>query len=119
MNVEISSFADAGNYQKERVVLSVLRDSDIGDYAVLCSPTSAQGNPTPGGKNAFWFPDGNVRAGDLVILYTKRGTSSTKELGGGRTAHFYYWGQENALWGSASNGAVVLETADWTFKTPA
>jgi hypothetical protein len=70
MNLDIRSFADAGNYPKERLVINVLRDTDIGEYAVLCSPVGSDGNPTPGGKIAYWFPDGDVKAGDIVVLYT-------------------------------------------------
>lgn len=118
MKLKISSFADAGNFQKERLVIKVESDTDIGDYAAFCSAISSEGKATSGRKNAYWFPDGDVKSGDLVVLYTKRGTASMKELEGGRTAHFYYWGQENSLWGSASNAAVILRVAEWTFKTP-
>jgi hypothetical protein len=53
-----------------------------------------------------------------VVLYTKRGKAGTKELDRGGTAYFYYWGQSNALWGSATNAAVVLSVEDWIYKTP-
>jgi len=116
MNLEISSFADAGNLQKERLVIKALHDVDIGEYAVFCSRTSAHFLPTTGSKQAYWFPDRSVKAGDLVILYTKAGKTSTKALSQGRTAHFFYWGQESALWGSPRT-AVVLEISDWIYKS--
>jgi len=118
MKIEISSFADAGDYQRERIVIRVQSDVDIGEYAVFCSAVSSEGNPTAGRKQAYWFPDGIVKSGDLVVLYTKRGTTSRKELKPGRTAHFYYWGQEMALWGGAGNAAVVLQIEDWNSKMP-
>lgn len=118
MNVEIKSFADAGDYQKERLVIAIRKDTDIGDFAVLCSPVS-DGSPTSGGKSAYWFPDRDVKAGDLVVLYTKRGKPRAKDIGEGRTAYFFYWAQENAIWGSAGNAAVVLAVDDFIYKTPA
>jgi len=118
MNLEISSFADAGDFEKERLVIKVLKDIDIGEYAVFHSRISSEGDPTSGAKKAYWFPDGTARSGDLVVLYTKRGKASTKNLTGGRVARFYYWGLESALWGNRDAGAVVLEVAEWTFESP-
>lgn len=96
MRLTISSFPDAGNHQKERLIIKTKADIEIGEYAVFCSGTSDRnGSPTSGRQIAYWFPDGTVKSGDLVILYTKRGRTSTKELNDGRTAHFYYWGRKN------------------------
>ena len=98
--------------------MKVLKDIDIGDYAVFHSEAS-EGTPTSGAKKAYWFPDGTARSGDLVILYTKRGKTSTKKLTGGRVAHFYYWGNESELWGNHdAAAAVVLEVAEWTLESP-
>lgn len=119
MKLEISSFADGGVFDKERVVLKALSDVDIGSYALLCSAITSERTPTAGNKSCYWFPDKQVKAGDLVVLYTKRGTSSTKDLKEGRTAHFYYWGMQNALWGGNGNGAVLLNVSGWKFKIPA
>lgn len=116
MNLEISSFAEAGNIQRERLVIKVLKDVDIGEYAVLWSSLSSEGQATSGPKKAYWFPDKLVKSGDLVVLYTKHGSSSTKALDGGKTAHFYYWKQDKALWDS-KHGAVVLEISNWSYAS--
>lgn len=115
MTLEISSFAEAGNLQKERLVIKIRDDVDIGEYAVFHSRISSNAIPTSGSKKAYWFPDRAVKAGDLVVLYTKAGTTGKKDLGEGRTAHFFYWGQETALWGP-NTGAVVLEISDWIYR---
>jgi len=112
VNAEISSFADAGDIEKERLVIRILKDLDIGDYVVLCSSLFDGDHVTSGPKKAYWFPDGDVKSGDLVILYTKRGNSATKPLEGGRTAYFYYWRQERPLW-DGEHAAVLLEVANW------
>ncbi len=80
MKLKISSFSDAGNQQKERLIIKLNADIEIGEYVVFCSRTSSDGNPTSGRKIAYWFPDGSIQSGDLVILYTKQGNTSTKEL---------------------------------------
>ncbi|MBV8891180.1 MAG: hypothetical protein JO062_17805 [Bryobacterales bacterium] len=118
MRLEITSFADAGNHENERLVIKAQSDLDIGDYLVLYSATSRKGGPVSGRKSAYWFPDGLIEAGDLIVVYTKAGTTSTKELSSGRTAHFYYWGLDKPLWGDANKTAVILRVSDWTYKTP-
>ena len=119
MNLEIESFADAGNLSKERIVLRAKTDLDVGEYALLRSgvgPDDAV--PLSGRKIAFWFPDEMLKANDLVILYSKKGTTGSKKLEGGRTAYFFYWGRDSVLWADRLYGAVLLEVATWQFKVP-
>jgi hypothetical protein len=117
MNLEIRSFADAGDPSKERLILKATADLDVGEFAVFRSGVGTGGSlPTSGRKLAYWFPDENVKANDLIILYTKKGSRSSKQLDGGNTAYFFYWGREGALWGDAEFGAVLLEILDWKFR---
>jgi hypothetical protein len=118
MKIEIRSFADAGNHQKERVVMRAQSDVDIGVYALFLSDISGDRTATAGLQTAFWFPDGPVKSGDLVVLYTKPGASSKKELNEGRTVHFYYWGLKEAVWGAGDKTAAVLRIAEWTQREP-
>jgi hypothetical protein len=118
MKLEISSFADPGDHQKERLVIKVLADLDIGAYAVFRSSLGSDGNPTSGRSTAYWFPDDAVKSGDLAVLYTKSGQGGKKDIGGGRTAHFYYWGLDNATWGTSGNTAVILRVAEWIHAAP-
>ncbi len=116
MKLAISSFADPGNYEKERLVIKVLSDVDIGAYAVFISAVSEDGKATAGRKTAYWFPDTAAKSGDLVVLYTKAGQDSKKDLQDGRTAHFYYWGLKASVWEAGSRTAVVLRVAEWTHR---
>lgn len=119
MNLEIRSIADAGIPLKERIILRALADLDVGNYALLKSGVGSTGRePTSGRKAAYWFPDEKVEAGDLVVLYTKRGSRSTKRLDGGHTAYFFYWGRDEAIWSDRQSGAVLIEIADWQFRIP-
>jgi hypothetical protein len=119
MNLEISSFADTGDLLKERIILKARTDLDVGDYAVLRSGVGSNDRtPTSGRKIAFWFPDEEVQANDLVVLYTKKGSRSAKPIEGGGTAYFFYWGRDEALWNDDKFGAVLLEVPAWQFKVP-
>jgi len=46
MNLEIRSFADAGNFDKERIVLKALRDVDVGEFVVFGSGVSETIQPS-------------------------------------------------------------------------
>jgi hypothetical protein len=119
MQLEIRSFADAGDLANERLVLRALDDMDIGSYMILRSKADASGNPLSGLKTAYWLPDIRISKGDLVVLYTKTGKASKKILESGRTAHFYYWHQTNPLWeAEKKNTAVVLLADSWAAKSP-
>jgi hypothetical protein len=119
MNLEIRSFADVGDLLNERIVLKALTDLDVGGYAVFRSGVGTNGRtPTSGRKTAYWFPDEEVKANDLVVLYTKRGSRSAKPMEGGRTAYFFYWGKDEVLWNDDKFGAVLLEVSAWQFEVP-
>ncbi|WP_448101788.1 hypothetical protein [Luteibacter jiangsuensis] len=119
MKLSIKTFADAGVLEKERLVLRALEDVDIGDYLVLRTKRSNKGGATGGGVDAYWLPDLEVKAGDLVVIYTRKGTSSKKELTGGRTAHFYYWKKDKTFWDAKDgNYAVLMETGAWRGESP-
>jgi hypothetical protein len=119
MNLEIRAFADAGDLSKERIVLKALTDVDVGDYAILRSGVASGGGaPTSGRKAAYWFADVEVKANDVIVLYTKKGSRSSKLLDSGRTAHFFYWGKDEPLWADQKFGAVLVEITNWQFEVP-
>jgi hypothetical protein len=117
MSIVISSIADQGLALKERLVLRVLTDTDVGRYAVLRT-ASLEGMATTLVKNTFWFPDKAVSAGDYVVLYSKAGTPKEKPLKKGGTSHFFYWGHSEALWSSPSEAAVLLQIETWSTVIP-
>jgi hypothetical protein len=117
MKIDIQSVADKGNFQKERLVLKVKADTNIGDYLVIQTGFH-DGEVTIGTYNTFWFPYKSVSAGDLVVLYTKSGKENVKELNGSRKAHFFYWGLSSALWRGVDRAPVLLHAPEWISKSP-
>jgi hypothetical protein len=53
-----------------------------------------------------------VKAGDHVILYTKRGTDKAAKRKDGATNHFFYWGMSAPLWREIDTCAVLIEIGD-------
>lgn len=111
MNVVINTIADKGSIQNERVVVKALVDVDIGRYGIFRTGKSATGI-TNSVYNTYWFPDRQVRAGDLIVLYTKAGVYSVKRNLDGSDAHFYYWGLSAPLW-NGNFGTVIVSTPEW------
>jgi hypothetical protein len=117
MNIEIKSIADKGVKDKERIVLKVLSDTDIGDYLLIQAGFSG-GQVTVGTYQTYWFPYKATSAGDLVVLYTKYGKESEKELGHGKKAHFFYWSIEGPIWNRDDRAPVLLHAPEWVSKSP-
>lgn len=116
MNVKIRTIRDNGIANKERLVLQVLRDDDIGYYIVFDTTFTGEGAVSNKVRHSYWFPDKKVRARDLVVLYTKIGIQSEKQNRDGTTSHFFYWGLDKTIWNKKGDCAVLLEVKDWRAK---
>ena len=51
-----------------------------------------------------------------MVVYSKSGTHKKKKIDGGRTAHFFYWGQKAPLWRDEDFAPVLLHAPDWVSK---
>lgn len=117
MNLEIISIEGSGDLERERVVCRATKDADVGNYAVFMGRAAEDDGRFLSGAvpSAFWFADKEIKAGDLVVLYTKRGKTSSKTNEKGRTSYFYYWGKDTPQW-SENTVAALVETSDWETK---
>jgi hypothetical protein len=111
MNLKIRPIQNAGEYERERVVIRATKDVDIGDYAVFMAKTF-EDSVQSGSLQAFWLPDQKIISGDFVVIYTKRGVRSEKKNEEGRTSYFFYWGLPEAQW---QNGMtpVLVQASIW------
>jgi hypothetical protein len=114
MKVSIRAIRYPGILDAERVVIIVNEDVELGEFAVAAT-RAKEGGPADGIAQAFyWFPDGPVKKGDLIILYTKKGTRSTRVNVGGNTSYFFYLWRPEPIW-TENNVAVLLRVASWEF----
>jgi hypothetical protein len=115
MNLEIVNIENAGELARERLVLKASADLDVGVYVVFRGRNIGEEKIQSGRQDeAYWFPDKQIKSGDLVILYTKVGTTSEKVLDTGRTARFYYWQLDHAIW-TKGHSPVVIDTKTYKF----
>lgn len=115
MNVELRSIIAQGSFAQERITLRVLADCDIGEYALM-RVAYAEDELLTGVSFPYWFQYKPVKKGDLIVLYTKSGLSSEKQLENGSTAHFFYLSETRPIWKDTEIGALLLYAPSWQAK---
>jgi hypothetical protein len=112
MRARLTSVASPGEFMKERLVISVGVDTDIGFFAVFRTKLSDD-IPSNEVSEVFWFPDKDVKAGDTVVLYSKPGVTSEREKPDGNKLHFFYWGKKQPQWSAKTIVPVLVHTSEW------
>ena len=112
MRLNVRLIADRGDLEKERVVFDVQSSLDIGAFLLL---QTRYVNDAVYAKvyNTYWFPDGDVDAGDTVVVYTKDGIDREDIEENGKTVHFFYWGLDAPIWDSPNRAPVIAQTRSW------
>jgi hypothetical protein len=118
VNLEIIGIRDSGVLEKERILFRSKVDLDIGGFAIF-RVVVQDGTATNGVRSAYWFPDKKIKEKDLVVLYTKTGVQSERQVKEGYTSHFFYWHRKSPEWGNDNEGAVVLSISRWSLHIPA
>jgi hypothetical protein len=116
MSMRIKHIKNNGAAKEERIVFEVLKDADIG-YFLVFDTTYTQDNKVSNElRHPYWFPDKNVKAGDLVILYTKQGTNTSRKNDDGTSSHFFYWGLDMPILNNDKDCIVLIEARNWKVK---
>lgn len=112
MNLKIRNVVDKGDPKKERLIIRVLNDTDLGEYILLRTGLT-EGVVNIGVESTFWFPDKAILARDLVVVYSRAGNTQEKKREDGTTVHFFYWDQPAAVWQSRTAGVVLAHAPVW------
>lgn len=115
MDLKILNIKDPGDKEKERVVLSVMADINLGDYLIAHSFTIEEVRISSILEDIMWFPDQELKKGDQVVVYTKAGEKNKITNSDGSTSYFYYWDLSNPI-GTDDLAAVIIFEADWNFE---
>ena len=113
MKLKIVKIIDRGVSNDERLWLKVLQDADMQFYIVFDTTYTARHSISNLQRHAYWFDSKSVLSGDNVVLYTKRGTPSSKKNEDGTTTYFFYWGLDKSVWNNEGDCAVLFETSSW------
>lgn len=113
MKVKILSVHNQGNFDEEYVLLEVVSDCDIGKYVLADTTYTSTGTVSNKLRHVYWFPDKDVKKGELVSLRTKAGTNTELTNSSGTKVHRFYWGLKTSVWNDDGDCAVLLQTDDW------
>lgn len=116
MTIEIKYAKDAGNIEKERLVLKATSDDEIGNYVLFDTTYLEDGRVSNEMRHSLWFPDREVRENDLIVVYTKAGKDSKLENKNGTSSHFFYMGLGNSIWNKNGDCAVIMKISSWDNK---
>jgi hypothetical protein len=111
--LKMRGIRDSGIPEKERLVLDVVEDDDIGDYVVFHTHIIRPRVVSTRVRQTFWFPDRAVRSGDVIVLYTKKGKTRERENSDGTTSHFFYWNLDEPIWADRDFTAVLVGIEQW------
>jgi hypothetical protein len=115
MKLQIISVHNHGDFKKEYVLLKVLEDCDVGNYVLADSTYTADGKVSNKVRHTFWFPDKEVKKGDLLSVWTGTGTNTSTKTDSGSPIHRFYWNLKTAVWNDDGDCAVLLELNTWQF----
>lgn len=103
----------AGDLERERLVLIVEADDDIGHYVIFDTTYNADGSVSNRMRHPYWFPDYAVAATDLIVLYTKSGNDRSRVNEDGTRTHFFYRNLDRSIWNRTGDCAVLLDIRGW------
>jgi hypothetical protein len=115
MKLEIISVHNHGDYDKEYVRLQAREDCDVGRYLLADTTYTNDGKVSNKLRHTYWFPDKNIKKGDLVCVWTKPGANATTSTSTGTPIHHFYWNLQTAVWNDEGDCAALLETNTWQF----
>lgn len=97
-DIELFGVYDRGVPGKERVVIKVLNDLNIGEYALVIGMQESSGAAVPLYDHFFWFGVGYLKASQWIHVYTGIGrpTSGKGEITK-EDIFNVYWGKEKTV----------------------
>ena len=113
MKIEIVKILERGGANQERLWLKVISNTDLKYFIVFDTTYTAPNSISNLQRHAYWFKPKDVKAGDYVVLYTKKGTPSEVINENGTTTHFFYWGLDKTIWNDTGDCAVLFEVNSW------
>lgn len=115
MKFKIKGIREPGNLDKERVVIEILEDGNVGTLIITSTSIQTENSVSPKIKNPYWVPDQDVKKGDLIVVYTKSGKKNTRVNEDNTSSYFFYIGIEEAVYGDSKNTPVVFDIGNWQF----
>ncbi|MEY8238826.1 MAG: hypothetical protein RPT25_00615 [Cycloclasticus sp.] len=114
MKLSIRYVKEHGALEKERIVLKVLDNVDVGNYMLADTTYIADEEVSNRLRHTFWIPDKAAEKGDIIVIYTKPGDDFTQSNKSGNKTHFFYWGLKRTVWNKERDAAALFLLNDWS-----
>jgi hypothetical protein len=114
MKLTIRTIVDHG-HDSERIVLDVTQAANLKYYLVFDTTYLRPGAISNKLRHTYWFAPQAVQVGDVVVLYTKKGSNTSRQENG-HTVYFYYWGLDSCVWNDEGDRALLMEANAWITK---
>ena len=115
MKLSLLEIKDVGVDNQERLVIGALDDCDLGHYFVAIAPKVSETAFSSELLAIKWLNNLEIKKGDFVVVYFKKGETKSKKNANDSTTYFVYWDLEKPL-SEYSNCCCVLLEADWSAK---
>ncbi|WP_312288455.1 MULTISPECIES: hypothetical protein [Bacteroidota] len=114
MKLNIKTVTDFGTHASERVWLEVLEDCNLKNYMLTDTTYKEDNSISNKVRHVHWFEPKNVRGGDEIVFYTRRGNESSESINNGRnTRYFLFWGLDSYVWNNSGDAAILFEINNW------
>lgn len=116
MELNLNSVIDTGNHENERLVLDVVEDCNLKYFLIFDSTYKGEHKISNKLRHTYWFTSKEVKAGDLVVLYTRKKRTGEKEEiqnSDGTTSHFFFWGLDSYVWNNDGDVAGLMRIKTW------
>lgn len=116
MDLAIRTVKDKGDLDKERIVIEVKANVDIGTYIIFDTTYNDDDSISSKLRHTYWLPDKELSAGDLVVVYTRKGTARLRTNQDNTKTLFLYWGLDETVWNKDKDCALIIKIASWNWK---
>lgn len=114
MKIKIKKVVDHGTHSSERVWFEVTADCNLKYYMITDTTYTGENSISNKVRHVYWFAPKDVKKGDEVLLYTKKGLYKTESINNGKnTRYFLFWGLESFVWNNTGDAAILFEMNSW------
>ena len=109
-DIDVVRIHDAGNYEKECVVLQANKDIDLSDYMLMCMIEGADGLPDYDKCRLLTFDCIDVKRGNRVCIYSCHG-EDTDGVSPKTGKHYdiLFWNLDHTVWDIPHGSVEIME----------
>jgi hypothetical protein len=112
MKLKIDLVHAHGDVNEERVLLTASDSCNLTNYLIMDTTYVGEGRISNVHRHVLWLPPTEVKKGERVAIYSKKGTYS-KATHDGIVWHKIYWNSGSAIWNNTGDAAVLMNVTDW------